>query len=500
MGSPSTRKRGSKQFWPRVRAAKPQAVVNSWKSKVLPKETNFLGFPGYKAGMTNIGIIDNFSHTLTKGTQIDTAVTIIECPPINVLSLKLFSIDEYGNLQIVKEVSTPIKDKHLSRKIDVQKKSSKMPTAEELIKFAKENDIYEVRAKVATTPSNTTIGKKKPEILELGISGSVEDAINFGLSKVGSTVKIKEVFNGGELVDSHGVTKGYGHQGAVKRFGVKLTSHKSEKKRRHAGNVGAWTPSRVLTTIPMPGQHGFHERTEWNKWILSISDKPENNRVIITKSTDFYQPGQYEKISGAEVVVTELNGESYIFTENSKGEYTNINLVAKIGKEYSINVNYNNTSYSAKSVMKPQLEMDSIAVISEKRPFRDEPFYEYHVYFQDNPEMEDFARFKLYFDGVVKNGIFRYDDRLTDGNYIDFWQFFFEPDDDIKPGVEVTIELLTIDKASFEYLNTLRRVLASSTGGPFGSTSPSNPNTNWNNGALGYFSAFSIDSKSVIIE
>lgn len=232
----------------------------------------------------------------------------------------------------------------------------------------------------------------------------------------------------------------------------------------------------------------------------TVSDKPENNRVIITKSTDFYQPGQYEKISGAEVVVTELNGESYIFTENSKGEYTNINLVAKIGKEYSINVNYNNTSYSAKSVMKPQLEMDSIAVISEKRPFRDEPFYEYHVYFQDNPEMEDFARFKLYFDGVVKNGIFRYDDRLTDGNYIDFWQFFFEPDDDIKPGVEVTIELLTIDKASFEYLNTLRRVLASSTGGPFGSTSPSNPNTNWNNGALGYFSAFSIDSKSVIIE
>ena len=275
MVAPNTRKRGSKQYWPRVRAAKNTAVVNSWDSKVLPKETNFLGFPGYKAGMTNIGIIDNFSHTLTKGTQIDTAVTIVECPPINVLSLKLFSIDEYGNLQIVKEVSATIKDKHLSRKVDVQKKTSKMPSAEDLIKFANENEIYAVRAKISTTPSNTTIGKKKPEVLELGISGSVEDAINFALPKLGTSVKISDVFNGGELVDSHGITKGHGHQGAVKRFGVKLTSHKSEKKRRHAGNVGAWTPSRVLTTIPLPGQHGYHERTEWNKWILNVSDKPD---------------------------------------------------------------------------------------------------------------------------------------------------------------------------------------------------------------------------------
>ena len=25
----------------------------------------------------------------------------------------------------------------------------------------------------------------------------------------------------------------------------------------------------------MPGQHGLHERTEWNKWILKISSNPE---------------------------------------------------------------------------------------------------------------------------------------------------------------------------------------------------------------------------------
>lgn len=273
MASKSTRKRGSKQFWPRVRAQKPTAVVGSWKSQNVPKESNLLGFPAYKVGMTNISVIDNFSHRLTKGTEINVPVTILECPPVRVLSVKLLALDDYGNLQVRKEVSAQVKDKYLPRKIDVAKKAAKTEGADELIKFAQENDVEEVRIKVATSPSNTTIGKKKPEILELAVSGTIQEQITFAVSKLGQEVKVNDVFQGGELVDSHGITKGKGFQGAVKRFGVKLTSHKSEKKRRHAGNVGAWTPSRVLTTQPLAGQHGFHERTEWNKWILKVSSE-----------------------------------------------------------------------------------------------------------------------------------------------------------------------------------------------------------------------------------
>ena len=281
MASRSTRKRGSKAYWPRVRAKKHTAVVNSWKSvKSLPKETNFLGFPTYKVGMTNIGVIDNFSHTLTKGTEIDLGVTVLEAPPVKILSIKLLGLDDDGNLQIKKEISTNIKDKNLARKLDLPKKDSKILSSDELIKFAEENGVKELRVKVVTTPSLTTIGKKKPEVLELAISGDLSEQITFALSKLGAEIKASEVLSAGTLVDTHAITTGKGFSGAVKRFGVKLTSHKSEKTRRHAGNVGAWTPSRVLTTIPLPGQHGFHRRTEWNKWILKVSDNPEEiNRI-----------------------------------------------------------------------------------------------------------------------------------------------------------------------------------------------------------------------------
>lgn len=274
MSSPSTRKRGSKQFWPRVRAKKMTAVINSWASKNV-NEINFLGFPSFKVGMSNIGVIDNFSHTLTKGTKINLPVTVLECPPIKVLSLKLFAFDEYENLQVVKEVRSNIKDKFLAKKISLSKKTLKIETIEKLIEFAKENVVEDVRVMVISQPSLTTIGKKVSDILELGISGSIEEKIKFAYDKLGKEVKVSEVLKAGQLVDSHAITIGRGFQGAVKRFGVKLTSHKSEKKRRHAGNVGAWTPSRVLHTIPLAGQHGFHERTEWNKWILKISSKPD---------------------------------------------------------------------------------------------------------------------------------------------------------------------------------------------------------------------------------
>lgn len=287
MASSSTRKRGSKAYWPRVRAKKTHAVVNSWASKDV-KDTTLLGFPAFKVGMTSVGLIDNFSNTLTKGTEINVPVTVLEVPAVKVLSVKILAVDDYGNLQVVKEVSSQVKDKHLSRKLDVAKKASKAPTVEELISEAKSLGAEDVRIKVATTPSATTMGRKKPDVMELGVSGSIDEKITFAMSKLGQEVKASEVLKAGELMDSHGITIGKGHQGAVKRFGVKLTSHKSEKKRRHAGNVGAWTPSRVLTTIPLPGQHGYHERTEWNKWILKISDNVEE----INKASGFRGYGE----------------------------------------------------------------------------------------------------------------------------------------------------------------------------------------------------------------
>jgi Domain of unknown function (DUF4249) len=235
-----------------------------------------------------------------------------------------------------------------------------------------------------------------------------------------------------------------------------------------------------------------------------VSDNSENNIALITLSTDFYEPSEYEKISEAEVIVTEVGGESFIFSEISSGKYSNKNLIASVGSEYLIAINFNDIIYSAKSSLRQQLTIDSLQVTEEEGRFSDNLRYEINCYFQDNPEYEDFARFKVYVNGEKRDGVFTYDDRLSDGNSIEFSRFRIDQDDDedkLKPGDLITIELLTIDEATYEYFNTLSDVIGGSGGGGMmsGST-PANPTTNWDNDALGYFSAYSIDTKSIVIQ
>lgn len=234
----------------------------------------------------------------------------------------------------------------------------------------------------------------------------------------------------------------------------------------------------------------------------TVSDNPDNNYVKITKSTDFYNPSEYENISNASVFVTDPDGNTFNFSEETAGNYYNKQLTAIVGSEYNMSVIVDGKTYSATSILPKPIIVDSLRTIGEKRPFRDNLDYEYHLYFQDNPGIRDFLRFRLFINGERKNGVFRYEDRLTDGNYIDFNRFFIRDDEDIIAGDVVRIEILTIDEATYEYFDTLRRVLANSGrgGGPTGGTAPSNPTTNWSNGALGYFSAYNFAVESAIIK
>ena len=87
-------------------------------------------------------------------------------------------------------------------------------------------------------------------------------------------IKLLDIFNPEQLVDIRSITKGKGFQGTVKRFGVTIRQHKSEKTKRGAGNLGPWTPKKVSWRVPQPGKMGFHKRTEYNKLILNTGSNP----------------------------------------------------------------------------------------------------------------------------------------------------------------------------------------------------------------------------------
>ncbi|MDD5651679.1 MAG: 50S ribosomal protein L3 [Candidatus Nanoarchaeia archaeon] len=258
MGRAHKPKCGSRQFQPRCRARRPFPRVRSWLGK---SDLKLLGFAGYKAGMTHVMAVDATPNSPTKNMTISIPATIIECPPIKVFSIRFYKKTAYGSSLITEHLDSKL-DKELERTLRLPKKFNN-----------KKVDSYDyLTLLVHTQPKLTGIGKKRPEMFEIAVGGNDQAKIlEYANSLLGKEIKLSDVFKESSYVDIHGVTKGKGFQGPVKRYGISLKSHKSEKKRRAPANLGAWTPKKVNPTVPQHGQLGFFSRVEYNKLILSIN-------------------------------------------------------------------------------------------------------------------------------------------------------------------------------------------------------------------------------------
>jgi len=128
-----------------------------------------------------------------------------------------------------------------------------------------------IRVIVATQPSQTSLPKKKPEMLEIQIGGGdIQQQFDYAKQLLGKTVTPEEVFKEGQYIDVAGVTVGKGTQGVVKRWGVTKLQHKSRKKTRGIATNGPWNPHHIMYSVPRSGQMGYHQRIEFNKRILKI--------------------------------------------------------------------------------------------------------------------------------------------------------------------------------------------------------------------------------------
>ncbi len=256
------------QVWPRVRSKRPYSRI---RKHVAPKEARLSGFAGYKAGMTHVIIADNRPNSMTKGQSISFPVTVVECPPLKVASIRVYKKSTSG-LQVLGEVFS-VSDKHLSRKLRMPKKDSPADLEKEL------GNAVDVRVNVFTQPFLAGVGKKTPEVFEVAVGGNtVQEKFAYAKSILGKEVAVRDVLKEGQQLDVFAVTKGKGFQGPVKRFGVAIRAKKSQKTKRGPGNVGPWTGNRSWT-VSHAGTMGFHSRLDRNKWLLKIGDNPKEVNV-----------------------------------------------------------------------------------------------------------------------------------------------------------------------------------------------------------------------------
>ncbi len=232
-----------------------------------------------------------------------------------------------------------------------------------------------------------------------------------------------------------------------------------------------------------------------------ITDQPGPYRVTIHKTTDYFKPGDFPPVSGAVVRISDNTGNSELLQETDTGIYITTDIQGVSGKTYTLSVESEGENYTAFSTMPEALELDSLTFFADE-DYPDE--YSVVCFFQDRVDIEDYIRLKVFKEGVLSQEYYLYDDRLTDGMYIDY-EFFEET---FYSGNEIKVDLLTFDRSVYEYFSTLWNIVTydegedddDDGGGEALWGQPANPLSNLTNNALGYFGAVTVKTYTIIIQ
>ena len=222
--------------------------------------------------------------------------------------------------------------------------------------------------------------------------------------------------------------------------------------------------------------------------------------IKLSTNVPFSSTNIYPPVTGATISVSDQSGNIYPFTEGPSGTYSNSQLTGIPGNTYTMTVTTGGKTYTAKSTMPAVVNLDSLTSKNDVIQTSDNKKI-VTVYYQDPAGIANQYLFMLYVNNVQANDIYAYNDQFDDGRYvsIDLRENTggTSVDKGIFSGDTVTVEMQCIDKPVYTYWETLMQEQAN---GPGGGVTPSNPPTNITPVTLGYFSAHTTQSKTIVVK
>ena len=223
----------------------------------------------------------------------------------------------------------------------------------------------------------------------------------------------------------------------------------------------------------------------------NVTNVLEPQIIKISRTKSFNEENSFLPVTGASVKVQEENGPSYSFTESSGGNYLSIPFKGNPGKKYTVTVTVSNQTYTAQSIMPPLVKLDSLTVTELSFFGNTNKFVQ--VNYKDIPNIPNQYNFVISVNDKLRNGYYPESDRFNDGSDVKNTLFTKEPD--LKKADKVTVDFQCIDLVIYRYFFAITQI--GGNGGP--PTSPANPDSNFNNGALGYFSAHTSQKLTISI-
>ena len=228
----------------------------------------------------------------------------------------------------------------------------------------------------------------------------------------------------------------------------------------------------------------------------NITDEVGWQYIKLSRSVPFTNTNLYPPVTGATIYVTDSENDMYKFNESdTPGTYRAITYQTLYGATFNMKLTVGDTTYTAATTM-PEHIVPLDTVTSKVDEFNnDANRRQITVHFQDPPRVANQYRFVMYVNGVQVKTVFAFDDQFTDGRYVSF--DLIEEDTPIYRGNLVTVEMQCIDKPIYTYWFSLEQQQPR---GPGGGVTPSNPPTNFTPAVLGYFSAHTTQSKTIVVQ
>jgi hypothetical protein len=217
--------------------------------------------------------------------------------------------------------------------------------------------------------------------------------------------------------------------------------------------------------------------------------------VQISKTGSYFSTTPVEKVGNATVYLENSAGTRFEAEAFGDGIYKIENYPLQHGKEYRLFIESEGQNYEAKSTLYPSVKIDSLGFEYQPDVRFFEGGYRLLLYFSDPPDEGNYYRIKVHKNGELFNDVddlIVFDDSGLNGKGIQVTlrrQLF-------DMGDTASVQLMSIDENAFHYFTTFREMANTNPGSP----APANPISNFSNGALGYFSAWSFDKQSIMIE
>jgi hypothetical protein len=223
-----------------------------------------------------------------------------------------------------------------------------------------------------------------------------------------------------------------------------------------------------------------------------LTDLDVRHIVSLTKTVNFDASNTKVPVSGAIVSIKEENGPTITYTEQTPGNYISTRYKAIPGKKYTMSVVVNGKTYIATSIMPLAVPIKSLSQIELSAFGENRKIVQ--VNYNDPAGIANFYYNRVFVNNLKKERYYVESDRFNDGREVKNNIFIDEPD--LVTGDKVKVQLLTIDANVYKYLFSITQITGN--GGP--PTTPANPESNFNNGALGFFSASSFTVDSLVIK